>query len=65
MNGEYEIAYLVAEPTPENIAEGINKLLTDDAYHERLAQNCLQAREKYCWQHEAQTLLNIYDRIAR
>jgi len=65
VNREFEVASLIADPTPESIAAAINKLLHDEVYHQRLQDKCLKAREKYCWQHEAQTLLQIYDRIAR
>lgn len=65
VNDEFEIAYLIDEPTPENIATALNKLLHDEAYHQRLQDNTLKAREKYCWQHEAQTLLNIYAQLEK
>ncbi|MBS1771810.1 MAG: glycosyltransferase [Bacteroidetes bacterium] len=64
VNNEFEVASLIDNPTPEGIAKAINELLTNEAYHNRLEQNCLKAREKYCWQHEAQTLLNIYNKLA-
>ncbi len=59
-NARFEIASLIAEPTPEHIAESLNKMLNDEAYYNRLAQNCLAAREFYCWQQEEKTLLSIY-----
>ena len=52
INAQYEVAYLIDNPTPENIAGALNKLLNDEAYYKRLQQNCLLAREKYCWQEE-------------
>ncbi|OSZ79643.1 group 1 glycosyl transferase [Chitinophagaceae bacterium IBVUCB1] len=64
VNAEYEVASLIANPTPEGIATALNKLLQDEAYHKRLQDNCLQAREKYCWQEEAKTLLNFYEQLA-
>jgi glycosyltransferase involved in cell wall biosynthesis len=63
INAEYEVAYLVANPTPENVAEGLNKMLNDEAYYNRLQQNCLRAREKYCWQEEEKKLLDIYKQL--
>lgn len=65
VNSEFEIATLIAHPTPENIAAALNKLLHDETYHKQLQQNCLPAREKYCWQHEAKTLLDFYDNLAK
>jgi glycosyltransferase involved in cell wall biosynthesis len=63
INAEYEVAHLVANPTPENVAEGLNKMLNDEAYYDRLQQNCLKAREKYCWQEEEKKLLDIYKQL--
>ena len=64
INAQYEVACLLADPTPGKIAEALNKLLTDDNYYNRLQQNCLQAREKYCWQEETKTLLKTYQSLA-
>ncbi len=64
INAEYEIAYLIDDPTPENIASALNKLLHDEAYYNRLQDNCLKAREKYCWQEETKTLLKTYAYLA-
>ena len=62
INGQYEIASLIADTdtTPEKIADALNKLLTDEDYYARLQQNCLKAREVYCWQQEAKTLIKTY-----
>jgi len=64
INADFEIAYLIEDPTPENIADALNKLLTDEVYYKRLQANCLLAREKYCWQQEAKTLLKTYAQFA-
>ena len=63
VNSQFEIATLVENPTPDHIANALNKLLTDNDYYLRLQQNCLKAREKYCWQVEAETLINVYNTI--
>ena len=60
INSQYEVASLIADPTPETIAEALNKLLENDLYYLWLQQNCLKAREKYCWQEEEKKLLDIY-----
>jgi len=60
VNARFEIAALIGDPTPENIAAALNRLLTDDTYHHRLEQNCLAAREVYCWQQQEQTLIKTY-----
>ena len=63
INDRYEIAYLIEEPTPENIAAALNKLLNDEHYYNMLRSNCLVAREKYCWQEETKTLLKTYQQL--
>ena len=60
INAQYEIASLLENPTAETIAGAINQLLQDEAYYTRLQQNCMKAREKYCWQEETKTLLHTY-----
>lgn len=63
INRDFEVASLVAEVTPENIARALNKLLEDDEYYNRLQQNCLNARIKYCWQVEEEKLLAVYEQL--
>jgi len=60
INAQYEIATLLADPTPESIAAALNRLLTDETYYKRLQENCMAAREKYCWQEEEKTLIKTY-----
>ena len=61
INSEFEIAHLIDEPTPAKIAEGLNYLLANENYYKYLQQNCLKAREKYCWQEEEKTLIKVYE----
>lgn len=63
INAQYEVAVLISDITPENIAEALNRLLSDDGFYQALQHNCLQAREKYCWQQEEKTLLAIYKQL--
>ena len=65
INAAYEVAHLIDEPTTEKIAQGLNELLRDDLHYQKLQQNCLRAREQYCWQAEEKTLLNLYEQIVR
>jgi glycosyltransferase involved in cell wall biosynthesis len=65
VNRRFEIACLIDDATPENIANALNKLLNDDVYYKQLQANCLKAREVYCWQKEAETLLEIYNDISK
>jgi len=63
INEQFEVALLVAELTPDNIANAMNRLLDDEVYYTRLQQNCLNARIKYCWQAEEEKLLAIYQQL--
>ncbi len=65
INEQFEIATLIEHPQPSSIAEAINRLLQDEGYYARLQQNCMKAREQYCWQREEETLLATYDRISK
>ncbi len=63
INSQFEVAILVEELTPECIGAALKKLLDDEALYKRLQQNCLKAREVYCWQEEEKKLLAIYKRL--
>lgn len=63
VNSEFEIAALIADTTPDSIAAAINRLLSDKNYYLRLQQNCMKAREVYCWQEQAKTLLRVYENL--
>ncbi|MEZ5016668.1 MAG: glycosyltransferase family 4 protein [Flavipsychrobacter sp.] len=63
INNQFKIATLLEDVTPESIAEGLNKLLLDKDYYKELQQNCLLAREQYCWQNEEERLLGVYKKL--
>ncbi len=63
INSRYEVASLISEITPDAIAAALNRLLTDAAYYTTLQQNALKAREVYCWQEEAKTLVSVYTNL--
>ncbi|NCX95741.1 MAG: glycosyltransferase [Chitinophagia bacterium] len=64
INEQYELASLLPPPvTAEAIADALNRLLNDTDYYNRLQQNCLQARERYCWQEQEKTLIDTYKRL--
>lgn len=65
INQRFEVAELVSDLSPVNIAAKLNALIRDtDRYH-RLQQNCLLARQALCWQKEEQLLLHFYKSITR
>ncbi len=63
INNQFEIALLLPRITPESIAEGLNRLLEDTAYADRLRHNCLAAREVYNWQAEEARLLEVWKKV--
>lgn len=63
VNETYEVAYLITETDPENIAVALNKLLNDGLLYERLSENCTPAREQFNWQKEEKSLLAFYQHI--
>jgi glycosyltransferase involved in cell wall biosynthesis len=64
INAKYQIALLLPNLQPAQIAQAANQLLNDPKLYQSLRQNCLAAREVYNWQNEAKTLLTIYQNIA-
>ena len=63
INDEFEIAVLIDDLQPLNIAKEINNLLNDEMFYKRLQQNCLKAREILNWQNEEKKLLEFYKNI--
>jgi glycosyltransferase involved in cell wall biosynthesis len=63
INAQFEVAALLDEVSPQHIADALNRLLSDDAYYARLQSACLQAREVYCWQREAERMLGVYEKV--
>ncbi|MBA2249231.1 MAG: glycosyltransferase [Chitinophagaceae bacterium] len=63
INSRYEVALLVSDCNTQNIAVQLNELLVNGELHERLRQNCLQAREIFNWQNEEKNLLHFYKNI--
>lgn len=63
VNAVFEIAKLLEKTDSISIAKALNELLQDEQIHTKLRNNCLQAREIYCWQKEEQTLLNFYKEL--
>jgi hypothetical protein len=63
VNSIFEIAVLVDRLDSDSIARSINSLLESEALHRRLQQNCLTAREHYCWQEEEKKLIAFYKKL--
>jgi len=63
INNEYEVAALLDDITPQTIAAALNRMLTDDVFYNRLQEQCMKAREVYCWQEEEKRLLAVYEKL--
>lgn len=63
INDQFEVAILIKELTGEKITDALNELLNNEVLYSRLQQNCLAAREEYCWQKEEIKLNNIYKKL--
>ena len=63
INEQFEIALLISDLAPENIARQINILIEDETLYQRLQQNCMRAREVYNWQNEEKKLINFYKTV--
>ncbi|MEO6638721.1 MAG: group 1 glycosyl transferase, partial [Ginsengibacter sp.] len=63
INKEFEVALLIDDLSPENIALHLNRLLQDEDLYRHLQQNCLRASQVYCWQNEEKKLVEFYRKI--
>lgn len=63
INQQYEVAALIADLAPENIAAVINGLLSDTHKMQSLRSNCLRARQALNWQAEEARLIHFYRNI--
>lgn len=57
------VAVLIDELSPENIADKLNLLLSNDVLYRELQQNCMQQRQILNWQQEEMKLLSFYKSI--
>jgi glycosyltransferase involved in cell wall biosynthesis len=62
-NQEFEVAILVDPSNIEEISETIQTFLSNRERWNIIHQNCLRAREKWNWEAQEQTLLNLYSQL--
>ncbi|MBC1228654.1 glycosyltransferase [Listeria booriae] len=60
---EEKIGLTVDSHSPVAIAHAVNRLLGNPALRDELSHHCLQAREKYNWNHEKRLFLEIYEEL--
>lgn len=63
VNEQFEISYLIEDTHENTISQALNTLLNDHALYQHLQQQCLKAREVYCWQQEEIKLISFYKSI--
>ncbi len=63
INNKVNVAVLITDLSPKNIAASLNNLLTDEVMYEALRKNCIKAKEMYNWQKEETTLLAFYKQL--
>jgi glycosyltransferase involved in cell wall biosynthesis len=63
INKQFEVAVLINDLEPKQIADAINNLLTNEVLYSKLKSNCLVARQELNWQQEEKKLLSFYQSI--
>ena len=63
INNLYETAVLIKDLSPENIAGQLNTLLNNRDLYNKLAANCVYARQSLNWQEEEKKLIAFYKNI--
>lgn len=63
LNAEWEVAVLIGNNKPAEIAAALNLLLHDNVLYDRLRRNCLRAREVLNWQEEEKKLIRFYSNL--
>ena len=59
----YKVGETIELITPENIAEKINELFSNETLLKQYATNCLKAKEELCWENEQQKLYALVKEI--
>jgi glycosyltransferase involved in cell wall biosynthesis len=63
INQQFEVAILIDDLSPGNIAQKINELLANQALSQKLQKNCLEARKVLNWQQEEKKLVQFYKQL--
>lgn len=63
INQQFEVAVLVNDLSPENIAASINVFLLDEDAQQRIRTNCAAALKQLNWQAEEQKLIQFYKQL--
>jgi glycosyltransferase involved in cell wall biosynthesis len=63
INNEFEVAVLIEDTSEQKIVNTVNRMMVDDALYLKLQQQCIKARDVYCWQNEEKKLLSFYNNL--
>jgi glycosyltransferase involved in cell wall biosynthesis len=63
INAACEVAVLIRDLSPQNIAASINGIISNNALQQQLRGNCAQARNIHNWQEEEKLLIRFYQKI--
>jgi glycosyltransferase involved in cell wall biosynthesis len=63
INGQFKVAILISDLSPESVAAALNKLIKDPDQYRALQSACLDARKIYNWQEEEKKLLAFYRQV--
>jgi glycosyltransferase involved in cell wall biosynthesis len=63
VNSQFQIAVLIDSLKPEEISSTINSVMQNGELLKQMENNCLEAREVYCWQSEEKKLLQYFNQI--
>ncbi|MGL6268793.1 MAG: glycosyltransferase [Chitinophagaceae bacterium] len=63
INDIYEIALLIIDHSPINIAGLLNNLIENEVLYKKLEDNCLSASSNLNWENEEKVLLAFYQKI--
>ncbi|MDX2046964.1 MAG: glycosyltransferase [Chitinophagaceae bacterium] len=64
VNEQFNIACLISDLSPANIAHNLNNLLDDVVLYNELRENCLKARKVLNWQMEEEKLIEFYKKVS-
>jgi glycosyltransferase involved in cell wall biosynthesis len=59
LNADYEVAVLISDISPIEIAQKITFLLKNEGFYQKLKTNCHQASKVWTWENEEQVLLKV------
>lgn len=62
-NSRYQVATLIDDLEVSQLVFAMRNLLSDKVMWDSLHNNCLEAREHWCWEMEEQKLLDLYNSL--